>query len=451
MNAEDLFRVLWARRLTFALVFVLTMVGVTLTTFLLPRVYRGEAHLVVGLQREGRNDFESTQISQTLTRTYVELLQNRALASRTARRLPFEMSGEAVEGAVSVSTVTQSQLLRVEAEAESPTRAKTIANTYATVAVQRVRSSFPRETPGRLIFAEPAVLPSGPSRPQPRLYLLIGAALAMSLGAAAALLRHRFERRPEILPSTTEFLGYPVLGRIPSPATSSLSALLRRDDGSGEGSDMGALDAFRALFVNLSFGTDGEGGPRSVAMVSAEQGEGKSICSLGLARAANDLDKPALLIDADLRRGGLSEMLFGTRRRRPPGLSDLLSGVDAVGVSEMIVRASDHRPDVLPCGNPAKNPTSLLGSARFSLFEPDADQSYDLLLYDTPPVSAGADASLIAASVDALLFVVDVERSHIDSVKRALAQLHRAGANVAGVVLNRVPARQSYGFYDYEA
>ena len=132
-GTDHLLTTLWRRRGTFLLTFFAMMAAVAAVTFSLPKVYSTVAYLWVTPGSQARSDFEATQTSQVLTRTYAELLQTRPVADAVAAELPYEATGSELQGSVKASPVSQSQLLAVEAEAKSPERARQLANTYAKV------------------------------------------------------------------------------------------------------------------------------------------------------------------------------------------------------------------------------------------------------------------------------------------------------------------------------
>jgi capsular exopolysaccharide synthesis family protein len=100
----------------------------------------------------------------------------------------------------------------------------------------------------------------------------------------------------------------------------------------------------------------------------------------------------------------------------------------------------DSRVDLLPAGPVPPNPAALLGSQGLREFDDEARERYDLVIYDTPPLSVAADASLIAAITEGVVLVVDGRRTRRKVAAQAVAQLQRARANILGVVVNRVDA-----------
>lgn len=435
LSFDQILLVLWRRRWTFLLTLLLVVAGTAAVTFSMAKTYEANTYLLVASVRTAGNDFEATQTNQVLSKTYAELLQTRNTADAVAQELSFSATGPGVQASVQIRPITQSQLIQIRAVAESPRRAKEIADTYARVFVARVREfgAAPEETV-HVTVGEEAALESAPIRPRPKLYLLIGAILGTFLAGAAALVRQRFDQRLEIEPGATELFGLPVLGRIPQRATS------RRRD---EPLDPRLADAFRLVLANVRFANLG-GRPRSLAVVSAGETEGKSTCALNLAQCAVELGIRVLLVDGDLRRPGLTTMMRAETESASSGFSSLLltperipHAIERDGTPLRFVAAGPLPP----------NPAALLGSEGLAEFERVAKEEYELVVFDTPPLLVGADATLVAAHAEGVVMVVDVSNTRRTPLLHAIDQLRRAQANVLGVILNRAPETTASGYY----
>ena len=411
---------LWRRRRTFLAAAVATFAAVAALTFVLPRVYTSEAYLLVTPTQEAGSDFAATQLTQLLTKTYSELLQTDSVADAVDQRLGIEDSGEAI----SVTAVPQSQLLSIEAEAQSPEQARELADAYASVFTSRLRQlqGDDRAT-GRVTVAEPASTPTGATRPRPLLYLALGALLAALAGLGAALLRDRLDQRVMVDSAATEIAGLPILGRLPRGAN--------RPEG-----EAALGEASRLLLANLAFANMGQR-PRSVAVVSAGEGEGKSTCTLSIGRAAAELGTEVLVVEADLRRPGLVDKVHAARRAREGFATALVR--PEMPLADEVVHVPGSTLEILPSGPIPPNPAALLAGDRLADFDSRARTLYELVAYDTPPFSAGADAALVSSIAEGVVLVVDATKTHRTPMLQAIEQLRRSRANVLGVVVNRAP------------
>lgn len=440
---QDVLSLLWRRRWVALLAFAAVLTGVGVATASMPKAYQATAYMLVTPDQPGASDFEQTQISQALVTTYARLVESQNLADEVADRLGDAFTGNPAD-AIAVEAVPDSQLLTITGEASTPELTQRLTNLYATVFQERVlelRRS--RAAGGRVAVAEPATLPEAQVRPRPRLYLAIGAVLAALAALGVALLAQRLDQRLHIGDDMTEVLGLPIIGRIPRGSATTLERLLAGEQPQDR-EGRATAEAFRLVLANLAFANMGER-PQTVAVVSSTEQEGKSTTALSLGRAAGELETATLLVEADLRRPGLSDKAGAWESRRV-GFSSLL--VHRSSLSDAVWAIPDSNVDLLPAGPLPPNPAALLGSAALRQFDAEARERYRLVVYDTPPLSVSADASLVAAITDGVLLVVDARRTRRRAATQAVDQLRRASANILGVVVNRVdPAAFTSGYY----
>lgn len=445
LTADQLLLTLWRRKVTFLLTLVLTLGAIAAVTYTQPKVYASAAYILVGSTGPAGSDYEATQTNQVVLKTYAELLQTRSVSGAVATALPFPISPSAIEQAVAVTPITQSQLIRIAAEAGDPGRAEVLANTYAEVFVQRA-GRLSESTGGTVsaTVADRAVREEQPVRPRPRLYLSIGAVIAALLAAGVAIVRERFDQRLKIDAGANELFGLPILARITEQSPASLRNLKRLD---GEARPDSLLsESFNLLLTNLVFAGLGTTQAKSIAVVSAGEGEGKSTCCLGLARAAAGLNLDVLLVDGDLRRRQLSALL-GLADDEGQGFSSVLAAGPGRWNPGELSHPVAERLRVLAAGRPVDQPSALL-SGSMTAFERRAVQAYSVVLFDTPPVVVGADASLIAAATEEVLLVVNVRAARRSSLQQTIDQLRRVNANLVGVVLNRTdPSSGPQAYY----
>lgn len=435
LTVDQLLLVLWKRKWTFLLTFVLVVAAAAAVTFTMAKRYEASSYLLVASSRTAASDFEATQTNQVLSKTYAELLQTRNTADAVAAELPFPATGPGLQHEVDVQPIPQSQLIRITVEESSPERAKEIADTYARVFVERVEALGGPSDAVQVTIGENAALETIPVRPRPKLYLAIGILFGLFLAAGAALLRQRLDQRLELESGTTELLGLPILGRVPQRGTS------RKD----EPLDPRLADAFRLVLANLTFANLGVR-PRTLAVVSAGEAEGKSTTALNVARSAVELGARVLLADGDLRRPGLTAMLREESREAGPGFSSLLLSPERLG---SVLGEDRGAIRFVPAGPLPPNPAALLGSDGLREFERAARELYDLTVIDTPPLLVGADASLVAAQTEGVVLVVDASRTKRTALTQAVDQLQRAQANILGVIVNR--SAESAGGYYYKS
>ena len=209
-------------------------------------------------------------------------------------------------------------------------------------------------------------------------------------------------------------------------------------------------EAFRTLRTALALNPEVAD---RLLVSSAEPGDGKTTVSANLAVAFAQAGKRTLVIDADLRRPGMTA-LMGLKGLS--GVVDILSSHEppAELAPKHVVKTDAPRLDVIPAGLRRPNPAELLASQEFIELLAWADSQYDQVLVDCPPVLAVSDAQIVGRLVDGAILVVRPDKNHRRLVTRACEQFRATGTHVFGVVANDVSdfhgAGYGYGYgYNY--
>lgn len=314
-----------------------------------------------------------------------------------------------------------------------------------------------------------ASLPFKPTSPNVPLNLILGLMFSLGFGFLLGLWAEYSDTRVRERGILEAVTGIPVLGMIPglkrpvpvialrSPAAKGTHAVALAPKKTTERKL--ALEAFRSLVVDLGFvGRNlGNGGLRSLAVTSSGRGEGKTFtaCNLAIAKASHGAR--VLLVDADLRAGGVSQFL--RLPRNLPGLKEILGGEVTLDQAVRVLDVASEDPGghdlepsplfVLPTGASVANSAQLLASPEFQSMLKTASEEYDLVLVDTPPLNVVTDAASVAASVDAVIVVVREGMTEQSALELTLDRLQRAGARPAGLVLNDTELPPHYKAYSY--
>ncbi|MGF6596922.1 tyrosine-protein kinase Etk/Wzc [Paraburkholderia sp. GAS448] len=206
-----------------------------------------------------------------------------------------------------------------------------------------------------------------------------------------------------------------------------------------------SVEGLRGLRATLQFGLI-DTPNRIVAFTSPAPSDGKSFLCANLAALFAESGKRVLLIDADLRRGRLAQY-FG--RSPNGGLTELLTGqVDlhvaarATGVDGLHFIAAGAYPP---------NPSEILTSSRFSEALERFSEQFDLVIVDTPPLLAVADAAIVANIAGATVLVIRAGAHTEREIDESLKKLRRAHARTIGGVINAIPLKRNgrYASADY--
>jgi len=174
-----------------------------------------------------------------------------------------------------------------------------------------------------------------------------------------------------------------------------------------------------------------------LTIVGAERAEGRSYLAANLAIVFSQLGERTLLVDADMREPR-QHYLFLLENQI--GLSTLLAGRSR---EEAIVRVSDLAGlSVLPAGPTPPNPLELLNRLNFDEFMIQAKSAYDVIIVDTPAMTSGEDAAMIAVRTGAALAVARSGSTRVAAYTDLVQGLMDAGVAVVGSVLNEVPIKK---------
>lgn len=427
---------LWRKKkVLIAVLAVFTIAAAVMSTAVLDDEYEATATLLIS-QEQREASFDAVQAGEVLARTYSEIIRSENVANLVAPKLPFQTNGEDVKAQMSFDPVAETQLVTVTAVAPDSQGAQLLANTYADTVVEYTTATGLNDQNGASVsVADRAVLPNQPARPRPTLYTLLAGLIGLIVGAATALLAAILDRHIRSNDELDELTGVPILAHV-ALARNQRTRRLNEE-------------AYRVLRANLEFSRPGK--PlRSVAVVSASEGEGKSSAVLNLARAVSELGDRVIVVEGDLRRPTVQAGLIeASSSRLSPGLSNYLSG--SAELEDVVYPTDTPGVSLVPAGPTPPSPSTLLDTDRGQTLLRELAKRADLVVVDTPPVSIGADASLLAAPADETLLVVDLERSTKPAIRVALDQLRLVKANLVGVLLNRVrdSAGGAYG-YSYD-
>lgn len=201
-------------------------------------------------------------------------------------------------------------------------------------------------------------------------------------------------------------------------------------------------EQYRTIRTNLQFSSVDEN-LQSILITSAGPGAGKSITAANLAVVYAQQGLKTLLIDADLRKPTVH---YTFRLNNLNGLSNVLIGVS--NLQEAIFQTDVDDLHVMSCGPIPPNPAELLASKRMEEILHQAKQLYDVVIFDTPPALAVADAKILANIVDGAIVVVRSNITNFEEAERTVHMMQDSKARLLGSVLNdREKSNSSYYYY----
>ena len=187
-----------------------------------------------------------------------------------------------------------------------------------------------------------------------------------------------------------------------------------------------------------------------IMVCSSLPGEGKSFTAINLAISiAMELDRTVLLVDADVAKPSLPKYLGFDAEH---GLLDVLRD-DKRDLSSVILRTNIEKLSILPAGKTYARATELLASDAMDRLISDVASRYSdrLVLFDSPPILATSEASVLASHMGQIVMVVESEKTPKSALREALSRIEGT-CDVVSIVLNKsaIPSTGDYyGYYGY--
>ncbi|RJL38795.1 tyrosine-protein kinase Wzc [Pectobacterium carotovorum] len=389
--------------------------------------------------------FKEAEISKLYTR------EHPAYRALMEKRKTLEQEREKLNKRVGAMPKTQQEILRLTRDVQAGQEVyMQLLNKQQELSINKA------STVGNVRIVDNAVIQPKPVKPKKALIVL----LAMILGGMASTafvvlktLLHKGIESPEQL----EELGINVYASVPLSEWQQKKdrALLGKKSkkGNTRAADLLALgnpadlaiEAIRSLRTSLHFAM--MEAKNNVLMISgASPAIGKTFVSANLGAVIAQSGQRVLIVDCDMRKGYAHE-LMGTHGT--DGLSDILSG--QCDAEKSVRKTAVENMDFIPRGQVPPNPSELLMHSRFAEFIKWAEEHYDLVLLDTPPILAVTDAAIISRHAGTSLLVARFEMNTLKEIEVSIRRFEQNGTEIKGVILNAIVKRAAsyYGYGNY--
>lgn len=326
-----------------------------------------------------------------------------------------------------------------------------LAQTNLTTALTRVNALNASIT-SLQTAGPPATVTSAASPGQstnPTTVTVAGTALVSGLlaGLGLALTREHFDTRIRRTDEIERTTSAPVLAQLPRDRRAARS----RGHLPGEGGESSPLsESLRSLRTTLQVALPRESG--ILVVTSVEPGDGKTFVSANLAAAWARTGRRVVLVAGDLRRPGLDA--YFPDSTGGPGLGGLLSAPGdrasaACDVDAALQPTAIDGLRVLPPGDLADDPADVLATSRMHELLLTLKDLADIVIVDTPPALALADASMVASHADGVIVLASMNRTRRPLLAHVFATLSANGALVLGTVANRSRQRLPRSYAEY--
>ena len=328
------------------------------------------------------------------------------------------------------------------------------------------------ELPWELIQA--AIQPQYPISPDIPRNLILGFVASSLLAIGAAFLREQTDNTYHSIENVQDKIGLPLLGTLPfnknlirNPSLNLtnigndqepevvVDPLIASDELSntsargrsrssyyyGQGS---FWESLQVLYSNLQL-LNSDRPIKSLVVSSAVPGDGKSTVGFSLAKTAAIMGKKVLLVDCDLRKSKVHKL---SQLNNLWGTSSLISS--DIDVNQVLQKMPGlNGLSVMTAGPVPPDPARLLSSDKMGQMMDYFSENFDLVIYDTPPLSGLVDARLVAVHTDGIMLVVRIDKTDKSVVKQLIDTLKGSPINLLGVVVNGEKFR-GFGYnYNY--
>jgi len=304
-------------------------------------------------------------------------------------------------------------------------------------------------------IVDPAIPPEKPVKPKKKMNMLLGLFLGLGLGVGIAFVRDYLDHS---IKSTEDLqrLGLATVSIIPKI---DVKSAIEKSQKVFKGENLehslksrlvthydpksSVAEAYRTLRTNIQF-MNPDNPIRTLVVSSAGPGDGKSTTVVNIAITFASLGKKTLLIDGDLRKPILHKVFDISRG---PGLTHAM--IEDLNDTDIIRKTEISNLYIITCGDIPPNPSEILSSQKLKNFIERMKSEFEIILFDSPPIIAVTDASVISKMTDAILLVVKSGVTDTRVVARTVELLKQVKTHLIGAVLNGVNITAGYDSYYY--
>ncbi|MCR2823970.1 polysaccharide biosynthesis tyrosine autokinase [Microbacterium sp. zg.Y909] len=445
MESSRILRIIRFNWMNIILCIMLGAAGGAAVAWATPPEYTARADVFVAVTGSSTTGdlAQGSNFSQQQARNFSAVATREVVLAPVIEQLGLDMTTAELRSQVSTSVALNTSMISIQVTDPAPRQAARVANLVAQNLASVVPTLSPQvdgASPVRLRVIETATPPSTPSAPNTAMLVIMGALAGVVLAALVITLRVLVGTRVRTAEQAREAVGAEVIGSIVYDRAAARRPLAILNDPQS----LRAED-YRRLRANLRFLQAAEP-HRAFVFTSSQPGEGKSSTAANVAVALGAAKLSVCLVEGDLRRPSLGRVLD-----LPPdvGFTDVITG--EVDLDDALQSYGPDGVHVLLAGDVPPNPAELLESAAAVEILERLRAAHDVIIIDSPPLNAVADAAVLARLCGGVVFVVGARRVRAREVRRAVSRLHAVGADVDGVVLNMTTAshadRRGYSAY----
>lgn len=405
----EIFRALYRRWVW--IVFVALVFGIALGMygkFVVKDVFQAEASMCI-IDSNKEVSMSDLQVGSALTNDYEGIIKSRVVLTKVISNLNLDIAYKNLYNAVSVDNPEATRIIRIRVVSGNKEEAVDIAD------------EFFAENTRRSVVS----------------YILIGlmAGIVVSCGVIViSVITNTSIKNEEDIQKCS---GLSVLGTIPDykGGKKRKEKIIWPDE-----LPFSVAEAIYQLRTAILYSSKDV---KMIAVTSAFENQGKSFISFHLAYSLSQVGKRVLLVDTDMRKSVLQRRmgLEGVKL----GLSEYLSGNAEVG--QVIYDVGIPNMHVLFSGKLVTNASALLSAKWLRTLCDSVKDSYDYIIFDTPPVGVVGDAAIVSSVCDGTLLVIENGVTKKKTLCQIAAELEKVDTNILGVVQNMVGSKKDSSYY----
>lgn len=356
----------------------------------------------------------------------------------------LHVRGDELDNGLSIKVPVDTHVLQIGYTDRNPQeaqrRAQGLADAYVAFHAKQEPPSQTEKTKPNISLAgtvlgvviTPAGVPKSPASPDHVVDIVVALVMGLALGIGTAVLLDRLDDRLRGPNDLEAQAGVPVLTRIPAfRSTGDLAGRLVMLH-SPHSRVAEAYRNLRASVVQSAARRDAK-----VVLVTMPAGQAVTTVAVNLAAAIAQSRRRVVLLCANLRQPQAHRYFD---QENQVGLPDVVGG--HLQLTQTLFTTDVGELFLLPAGTPAEDPGAVLQSPGLRRMLDELRGLTDFIIIDAPPVSAGADAAVLADLADVVLLVADSRRTTRAQMRQAARQLSRSGEKLVGCVLDNVGWRR---------
>lgn len=421
---------------------VCCLIGGIYTKFLTIPMYKSSTTVILGSNQEGTGITQSDiSINNNLVSTYAEIIKSRRVLEQVQKELNESYTYKELASEISVSSINNTQIIKITVSDNNALNAKIIANLVAKVFTVEVPELYNLDN---VHILDVAIEEDEPYNINVAKSSIIGGVLGLVLSSGIFFVIYYFDRTAKSVEQVEEVLQMPILGSVEE--TKNLKEELVVATNPKEI----ISEQIRTIRTNLQF-TSADEKIKTILITSSIPSEGKSFISSNLATAFAQNNKKVLIVDCDMRKGRVNKIFKISNRI---GLSNLLAYKedDEENLEDYVFKTKIDNLYIIPRGKVPPNPSELLNSQKTAKLISLLSEIFDYIIFDGPPVNGLSDSLIMSDFVDRTIVVTSLNSAPIELLESTKKMLTNVNAKVAGVIVNKVPRRKSSGksYYYYE-